>query len=384
MGDTILTENPKATLIIVDRNEMAGGHWVHAYPFVKLHQQSCNYGVNSMPLGKHRTKKGKERYDIDDRATGQDVLEYYKKCIAKFEATGTHTIVRKKNGTSFDVDCKKVVMVRNNVTVPSMREPLIPIADNVRSNFVPVNEVPAGVESGNYNNYIVFGCGKTGADAIVQLLRSGVKESQITWIVSRDVWYFVRDAMENFWGCSQTLQNSVLEANSAEEFFLLMEKHGLTARLDNSDSNNVVPQVFKGPTMDREELTLMKSIKNVVRMGRATSIEGDGKIVLEKGTINFSVDDTLLIDCMVDNVYGYDFPASLNIFEPGRINLGPITFLFNVSASSSHIAFLECALKDESDEAKNSRCFFARGEYAQPTIQSFVGAFYLQTKTQEA
>merc|ERR1712146_739531 len=36
-----------------------------------------------------------------------------------------------------------------------------------------------------------------------------------------------------------------------------------------------------------------------------------------------------------------------------------------------------------SDEAKNARCFFARGEYAQPTIQSFVGAFYLQTKTQE-
>jgi len=162
-----------------------------------------------------------------------------------------------------------------------------------------------------------------------------------------------------------------------------MEKNGLTARLNNPDSTNV-PQVFKGPTMDREELTLMKSIKNVIRMGRATSIEGDGKIVLEKGTIDFSTDDTLLIDCMVDNVYGYDFPESLNIFEPGRINLGPITFLFNVSASASHIAFLECALKDESDEAKNERCFFARGEYAQPTIQSFVGAFYLQTKTQEA
>jgi len=295
---------------------------------------------------------------------------------------GTHTIIP-KNGTSLDVDCKKVVMVRSNVTVPSMRDPLIPIAENVRSNFVPVNEVPAGVQSGNYNNYVVFGCGKTGADAIVQLLRSGVKESQITWIVSRDVWYFVRDAMENFWGCSQTLQNSVLEANSAEEFFLIMEKHGLTARLNNPDSNNV-PQVFKGPTMDREELTLMKSIKNVIRMGRATSIEEEGKIMLEKGTIDFSTDDTLLIDCMVDNVYGYDFPESLNIFEPGRINLGPITFLFNVSASASHIAFLECALKDESDEAKNERCFFARGEYAQPTIQSFVGAFYLQTKTQEA
>merc|ERR1712125_212789 len=156
------------------------------------------------------------------------------------------------------------------------------------------------------------------------------------------------------------------------------EKSGLTARLDRSRPE--IPQIFKGPTMDRKEMELMRTVKNVVRMGRATSIE-ENKIVLDRGSLDYSSDDTLLVDCMVDNLYGYDFPEDMVIFEPGRINLGPVTFLFNVSASSAHIAYLECALDD--DDSKNARCYFQRGEHAAPTIQAFVGAFYLQMKCQE-
>merc|ERR1712224_702391 len=176
-------------------------------------------------------------------------------------------------------------------------------------------------------------------------------------------------------------QKAFLAANSAEECFLLMEKDGLMGRLD-PDGNRPVPQIFKGPVMDRKELGLMRSVQNVVRMGRATAIE-ENKIVLESGSIDFSSDDTLLVDCMVDNLYGYNFPEDTVIFEPGRINLGPLTFLFNVSASSAHIAFLECTFDD--DESKNDLCYFPRGEqHTAPSIQNFVGAFYLQMKCQEA
>lgn len=48
--DTILNETDK-TVAIVDRNHRPGGHWNNAYPFVRLHQPSAFYGVNSRHLG---------------------------------------------------------------------------------------------------------------------------------------------------------------------------------------------------------------------------------------------------------------------------------------------------------------------------------------------
>ena len=62
--DTLLTEDPAATVILVDRNSKPGGHWTMAYRFVRLHQPSCNYGVNSLRLGKTSDAKGREAFDL--------------------------------------------------------------------------------------------------------------------------------------------------------------------------------------------------------------------------------------------------------------------------------------------------------------------------------
>ncbi|WP_332826170.1 NAD(P)-binding protein, partial [Ramlibacter sp.] len=40
-----------ATVTLVDRRHAPGGHWLDAYPFVRLHQPSAFYGVDSVPLG---------------------------------------------------------------------------------------------------------------------------------------------------------------------------------------------------------------------------------------------------------------------------------------------------------------------------------------------
>jgi len=49
---------------------------------------------------------------------------------------------------------------------------------------------------------VVIGAGKTGSDAITYLLRNGgVDQSAITWIISRDVWYIIRDGL---WGSYET------------------------------------------------------------------------------------------------------------------------------------------------------------------------------------
>jgi len=399
--DTILTENPTATVVMVDRNQGPGGHWQHVYPFCKLHQTSCNYGVNSLKMGKSRNCKGKERYDVNDRATGAEVVEYYEQALANFHQTGRfqsffdvdyesfdekqnlHLIRRHKGGDSISVKCRKLVRIHNNVEVPSMRKPIIPVHQD--AHFVPVNDVPKGVKSGNYNKYIVFGCGKTGADAVVQLLRMGVDQSKITWIVSRDVWYFLRDGLADFWGSNKHILPVMNQEKSIKDVFLAWEKNGIAGRIENADHQKTgeIPRIFKGPTMDKEELALMQSIKNVVRMGRATSVDAN-TIAFEKGSLPYDPADTLLVDCMVDNLYGYNFDKDFQIFEADKINLGPVTFVFNASASGAHIAFLECAL-GEDDAAKNDCCFFLREEDGRTPdgIEYMVGQFYLQNKTTE-
>ena len=48
--DTLIAETD-ADVVMVDRRHHPGGHWLDAYPFVRIHQTSVNYGVNSRKLG---------------------------------------------------------------------------------------------------------------------------------------------------------------------------------------------------------------------------------------------------------------------------------------------------------------------------------------------
>ena len=48
--DTLVSET-EARVVLVDRYHQPGGHWTTAYPFVRLHQPSAFYGVNSLNLG---------------------------------------------------------------------------------------------------------------------------------------------------------------------------------------------------------------------------------------------------------------------------------------------------------------------------------------------
>ena len=47
--DVILRYTNK-TVLLIDKNHEPGGHWTDYYPYVKLHQNSSTYGVESIPL----------------------------------------------------------------------------------------------------------------------------------------------------------------------------------------------------------------------------------------------------------------------------------------------------------------------------------------------
>jgi len=397
--DTVLSENTSATIIIVDKNSAPGGHWTKAYPFVKLHQPSCFYGVNSLPLGKHLDSKGNEIYDIEDRATGAEILEYYQRVLQKFEDTGRvrfffgashcfdetsgmHTIVRQNEADPSIVNCRKVVTVGTDVTVPSMRKPLVPVEKSV--NFVPLNEIPSSIASGKYNNYFVFGNGKTGIDAVCELLDRGVDQSQITWILGREAWYVLLESIGDLHENFPSIAKKMLSANSVKECFLAYEECGVVVRLDPT---GVFPPVFRGASVTAEEVKKIRSIENVVRMGKATSIEAN-RIILEKGSLDFTLESTLLVDCMLDNMHGYaSFGDDFTIFEKGRINLGPQLGFFNISLSAAVVAFLECSYDDDDDDdadsKKNDCCYFLKGDHI-GIPEYMIGSMYMEVKYTEA
>ncbi|CAN5388644.1 hypothetical protein BH11ACT6_BH11ACT6_47970 [soil metagenome] len=55
--DTLISET-SADVVMIDRHHAPGGHWNTAYPFVRLHQPSAYYGVNSRALGSDTKDSG--------------------------------------------------------------------------------------------------------------------------------------------------------------------------------------------------------------------------------------------------------------------------------------------------------------------------------------
>src|SRR5947209_12488914 len=73
--DSLLSHSD-AEVILVDRRHRPGGHWLDAYPFVRLHQPSANYGVNSRVLGTNRIDESGPNAGFYERATASDDRHY--------------------------------------------------------------------------------------------------------------------------------------------------------------------------------------------------------------------------------------------------------------------------------------------------------------------
>ena len=75
--DALLTETD-ATVVMVDRHHQPGGHWNDAYPFVRLHQPSAFYGVNSKHLGSDADRrKPVGTKGLFELATSSEVCAYF-------------------------------------------------------------------------------------------------------------------------------------------------------------------------------------------------------------------------------------------------------------------------------------------------------------------
>jgi hypothetical protein len=80
--DTLVSETD-AQVVIVDRGHSPGGHWNRAYPFVRLHQPSAYYGVNSRGLGSDSIDQLGWNEGLYELATVGEICAYFEKVMHK-------------------------------------------------------------------------------------------------------------------------------------------------------------------------------------------------------------------------------------------------------------------------------------------------------------
>jgi hypothetical protein len=83
-----LVEHADVRVALVDRRPAAGGHWLNAYPFVRLHQASLFYGVASALLGGGRLQTEGPEAGLQERADQPAIVGYYDQVLRRMVDSG--------------------------------------------------------------------------------------------------------------------------------------------------------------------------------------------------------------------------------------------------------------------------------------------------------
>ena len=174
-----------AKVVMVDRRHAPGGHWLEAYPFVRLHQPSSYYGVNSLPLGSETIDQHGPNQGLYERATGPEICAYYRRVMEQVllpsgrvqyfpmrEHSGRAALRRALPASNTEVKVRKATVDARYLqpAVPASSAPPFEIAEGARC--VPVGQLVNVAEQPD--GYVIIGAGKTAMDACTWLLETGV------------------------------------------------------------------------------------------------------------------------------------------------------------------------------------------------------------------
>lgn len=357
--DTLVSET-EARVVVVDRQHAPGGHWTMAYPFVRLHQPSAFYGVNSLRLGGDSIDQVGWNHGLYELATAGEICAYYDHVMRRqFLPTGRVSYFpmseyrgdgrfRTLAGADYTVRVARRVVDATymRVTVPAMRRPPYQVADGI--DCVAPNDLP---RLGAHRRYVIVGAGKTGIDTCLWLLSQGVGPDRLTWITPRDSWLLDRETMQPGTLFADKLKASftaqlraINDAASMQDLFARLEDAGVLLRIDPA----IRPAMYRCATVTRLELEQLRRITNVVRMGHLRAIEAD-RMVLDGGAVTVDGDE-LFIDCTAD---GAEKRPATPIFDSGRITLQSVRGCQQIF-SAALIAHVEAAYPD--DAVKNELC----------------------------
>jgi hypothetical protein len=353
-----LVDHSDARVLLVDRRHGVGGHWLEAYPFVRLHQSSAFYGVASTLLGGGRLQERGPEAGLQERATQAEIVAYYARVLDRLvdsgrveflpnsEYDGDRTVTSRISGDTVRVPdhCRIVNAHYIAPSIPAEKPPPFGVGDGAR--VVPVNDLARLEEAPS--QYVVVGSGKTATDACVWLLGRGVDPDAICWVRPREPWMFNRALIQPdlpiFLGMAADLMQSAAEAASLEDLFLRLEEQGIMLRIDRS----VMPTMAKTPTLATWELDLLRTVEDVVRRGHVESVSR-GKLTLAGGTVGIA-DDALVVHCAAD---GLKYPPLVPLWRPQDITLQPIRAGFPCFGAAL-AGYVEATRAD--DDEKNRLC----------------------------
>jgi len=354
-----LTDHADVRVALVDRRHSVGGHWLEAYPFVRLHQASAFYGVASTRLGGGQPQQSGPEEGLQERATQPEICVYYDRMLTdrmlasgkveffpNCEYVGHRTVVSCISGERFEVSerCRIVDAHYLAPSIPAETPPPFGVTEDAR--VVPVNDL-ARLDGGP-SQYVVVGSGKTATDACIWLLSRGVDPDAICWVRPREPWMMNRAVVQPdpaiFLAMVADTMQAAERATSLEDLFLRLEDAGIMLRIDRT----LMPTMAKTPTLAAWELEQLRTLENVVRRGHLETV-GRGKLTFADGSVAVA-DDSLVVHCAAD---GLKYPPLVPVWSRDAITLQPIRAGFPCFGAAL-VGYVEATRQD--DAVKNRLC----------------------------
>jgi hypothetical protein len=354
-----LVDQADVSVVMVDRRHGVGGHWLDAYPFVRLHQASSFYGVASTLLGDGSLQQDGPEAGLHTRATAPEVCAYYDRVLRErllasgklafypnCEYLSEGRFVSHLSGKSYYVRGRRRIVDARYLSpsIPANTPPPYALADGVHA--VTVNDlVNLG---GAPSQYVIAGSGKTATDACIWLLDNGVDPDAICWVRPREPWMLNRSVVQPdpvvFLGTAADIMEAAAVATSPDHVFFQLEDAGVMLRIDRA----VTPTMAKVPTLAQWELDRLRTIANVVRLGHLRGAE-PGRLVLAHGEAAIAR-DAVVVHCAAS---GLQYPPLVPIWGSEAITLQPIRITF-ACFGAALTGYVEATLEDDAE--KNRLC----------------------------
>jgi NAD(P)-binding Rossmann-like domain len=354
-----------ADVVLVDRRHRPGGHWNDAYPFVRLHGPSALYGVNSRPLGSDSIERTGPNAGFYPRATAAEICDYFQRVLdeellpsgrVRFygmsdcvpDGRGSHQFVSRLTGEATTVGVRRRVVDARYLepSIPATHVPPFDASPGVQ--LIPVNGLVSLPEPAS--GFTIIGAGKTAIDACLWLLDNGVPAESIRWIRPRDPWLLDRAFQQPLELLPKLMEGVSLyleaaaQADDIPDLFRRLESCGQLARIDP----DVEPAMYRCATVSNAELVELRSIKNVVRLGRVRHI-GPDRIDLADGSVPTDAGQ-VHVDCSAS---GLRTVPGRPVFADDQITLQQIRACQPVFAAAL-IGYVEAARHDDAE--RNRLC----------------------------
>jgi hypothetical protein len=354
-----LIDHADVRVVMVDRRHGAGGHWLDAYPFIRLHQASGFYGVASTLLGEGRIQRNGPEAGLHERAAAPEVCAYYarvlrERMLASGKVTfysncdylGDGQLVSRISGKRHEVRGRPRIVDARYLApeIPVTTPAPFGVADGVHvvavNGLVQLDRAPS--------QYVIVGSGKTATDACIWLLDNEVDPDAICWVRPREPWMLNRAVVQPnpavFIGMAADTMQAAAEAASPDELFLRLEAAGVMLRIDQS----VTPTMAKTPTLAHWELDRLRTIEHVVRLGHIQHVEPK-RLVFASGEVA-TAKDAVIVHCAAS---GLRYQPLVPIWGTDAITLQPIRAGFPCFGAAL-AGYVEAVIND--DHEKNRLC----------------------------